>query len=175
MFIFRFIKRLFFTIIIFFLGFYLGTLSVSADSFSTYDGNLSATYISYFRDIDLGFFDDYVVWRDGDYSYKMVVSDSLELSGSGFQSGSAKLYEIYLSGNYNNTQHYRQYDINSFSLTNNNHFITYSSLGTYPKLERGLRYDKLQIFTFFIMCIFVLIGIIYKFINIKPFGSRKSN
>ena len=156
----------------FFLGFCIGRRSVKADSFVTYDGNLSSTYTTYFRDIDIGFFDNYVCWRNGDYSYMMFVSDSLELSGSGFTAGAGKLYEFYLTGNYNNTQHYRQSDINSFSLNNNSHFVIYSSLGTYPKLERGLRYDKLQTFTLFTACIFGLIGIIYSCVNIKPFGKR---
>lgn len=169
----KFIKRLIITILFFLFGFYLGSISVSADSFTAYDGNINSTYINYFRDVDLGFFDDYVVWRDDDYSYKMFVSNDLNVDGSAIVGGTGTVYEIYLSGNYNNTLRYRHYDINNFSLTNSNHYIIYSSIGTYPKLERGLRYDKITLFTIFTACLFVLIGIIYKCINIKPFGSRK--
>lgn len=169
------IKRIFFILLMFFLGLAIGRHSVHADSFFAYDGNLSSTYITYFRDIDIGFFDDYVCWRNGDYSFMMFVSDSLEISGSGFSSGAGKLYEFYLTGNYNNTQHYRQSDINNFTLNNNNHYVIYSSLGTYPKLERSLRYEKLEINLLFTACLFTLIGIIYKCINIKPFGTRKGN
>ena len=174
MFILRFFKKLIFIFIMFFLGFIVGSSSVRADSYTTYDGNIISTALSYFRDVDLPFFSNYVVWRDGDYSYKMFVSDTLSTSGSGFVADSGTIYNWYTSGTYNNTQHYIHSEINNFSLSNNNHYIVYSSLGTYARLERGLNYDKLQIFTLFTVCLFVLIGIIYKFINIKPFGSRKS-
>lgn len=164
------IKRIFWLVFGFLIGY---SLSVSADSFSTFDGNISSTALSYFRDVDIPFFSDYVVWRDGDYSYKMFVSDSLELSGSGFIADSGTLYNWYTLGNYNNTQHYIHSDISSFSLTNNNHFIVYSSLGTYAKLDKGGNYDKLQIFILFTAVIFGLIGIIFKCVNIMPFGSSR--
>lgn len=164
------IKRIFWLVI----GFLIGcSFSVHADSFTTYDGNISSSALSYFRDVDIPFFSDYVVWRDGDYSYKMFVSDSLELNGSGFISDSGTLYNWYTSGNYNNTQHYIHSDISSFSLSNNNHYIVYSSLGTYAKLDKGVNYDKLQLFTLFTSVFFVLIGIIFKHVSIMPFGSSK--
>lgn len=151
------------------------SVSVRADSFTTYDGNLSSTALSYFRDIDIPFFSNYVVFRDSDYSYKMFVSDSLETSGSGFVGGSGTIYNWYTSGNYYNTQHYSHYDINSFTLSNNDHFILYSNLGTYARLERGLEYDKAQLFIIFTACIFCLIGFIFKCINVMPFGNGSRN
>lgn len=162
--------------IVFFIGFYIGftAQSVKADSYSVYDGNLSSSYASFFANYDIGYWDDYVIWRDGDYSYKMYVSDNLTLNGSTFTASSGRLYNFYYSGNYNTTQHITSQLQDNFTLTNNNHYVIYSSLGNYPKIERGLRYEKITLFTLVLIGVSCLIGIIYKFINIQPFGDSIS-
>ena len=148
-------------------------ISVFADSFSVYDGNMSSNALSYFRDIEIPFFYDYVVWRDSDYSYKMFVSDSLEKSNNVYTADSGVLYNWYTSGNYNNVQHFSTSELNSFSLSNSSHLIVYSSIGNAARLERGLDYEKVLLFTLFTACIFVLIGILFKSVKVTPFGSSK--
>ena len=154
--------------------FFLCATSVSASTYNVYDGNFSSSNATFFANFDIGVFDDYVIWRDTDYSYKMFVSDSLSVSGTTFTADSGRLYNYYSSGQYNTYYHYVSSDETNFVLNNPNHYIIYSSIGTFPKVDRGLRYDKILLFTLITASVFALIGIIFKCVNVMPFGSKGS-
>lgn len=103
-----------------------------------YDGSISTSVLQYFRDVveklppDV----DYVFFRSGQYDYRLVYSDSLELSGTNFSAGNAS----YIS--YNN-----RYSAPVWAAGNEGHFsltagssLVYSSLGDYyPVLLQGVK------------------------------------
>ena len=52
-------------------------MKAQSTSVTPYEGNMSSTYITYFRDIvsGIGFNDNYVAYRSGQNEYKMVVGE----------------------------------------------------------------------------------------------------
>lgn len=137
------------------LAFGLGS---QASAYSVYDGNMSNTYVQYFRDIvsGLGFTEHYVCFRSGQYEYTMVTGD-LEYNGTSFTgSGDLIVYTFDYDGSYNSSYDYNVTTINNFSLTPNNRII-YSDLGQFPQLEtRGEKYEILSAF----LVIVALLGIV---------------
>lgn len=128
--------------------------TVQAATHSVYEnGNLSTTYITYFKDIisGIGFNDNYVAFRNGQYSYIMVVGDLDYNNGVISLNGQGKSYVFSTeSSNYNSQYKYNVTDISSFSV-NTGDAIIYSDIGDFPQLiERG---DKYAIFTAFLLCI----------------------
>ena len=59
--------------------------AIQASAASPYDGNISTTYLTIFRDVvaDLSPADDYVFYRSDEYEYTLVAGD-LEYNGSSF-------------------------------------------------------------------------------------------
>lgn len=143
--------------------------TVQAATHEVYEnGSLSSTYITYFKDIvsGIGFNDNYVAFRNGQYSYIMVVGD-LDYNNNVISLvGDGKSYTFTTnSTNYNSQYNYYVADINNFSVNCDNNII-YSDVGDFPQLiERG---DKYAIFTAFLLCIaFVCIVINRIFFNRK--------
>lgn len=108
----------------------------TASAYSIYtDGNISTTYVTYFRDISnkIPSGSDYVFFRAGQNEYVMVVGNLKLSSGKITSTGSVKVYSIYTSGNYNSTYNYSETTESSFSLSVGSSLI-YSNLGNYPNL-----------------------------------------
>lgn len=121
--------------------------SAQAVSFTAYDGTMSNTYVQYFKDIisGIGFNENYVAFRSGQYEYTMVTGDieynadsnSFSLSGDGTQ------YQFVSSSNYGNDYSYEVSTITDFTLNPSNE-IVYSDVGVFPQLvERGAKYEML--------------------------------
>lgn len=126
--------------------------TISAAAYSVYEGNLSSSQLQYFRDIlpSTNLLHNYVVFRNGQYEYIMIVGD-LELNNNTFTlNDSGKIYTINTSSGYNSVYTYNASMIDSFTLSTND-YIVYSDLGDFPQLEdRGQKYE---ILTTIILCI----------------------
>lgn len=126
-------------------------VTAQAATHTIYDGNMSSTYVTYFRDIvsGIGFTDNYIAFRSGQYEYTMVVG-KLEYDGVTFSlTGSGKEYTIVYNSQYSSTYQYRCTDISNFSVDVGNR-ILYSDVGNYPQLvERGAKYEM---FTAVLVC-----------------------
>lgn len=133
--------------------------TVTADSHTIYDGAMSSTYITYFRDIasNIGINDNYVCFRSGQYEYTMVVGDIDYFMGVFSMSDSGTSYTITNNSNYNSYYSYEVSTIDSFELTTGN-YLLYSDLGNYPQLiERGTHYEFQTLFIIIVigLCMFV--------------------
>lgn len=133
-------------------------MAARANAASVYDGNISTTYITIFRDIatNLGIGDDYVFFRSGQYEYQMY-SGKLTYSNGNFSGSNLTIYTIDTnSSNYNN---YYQYSVTTGSLTlSPGDALIYSNLGHYPDLiERGDSLEFASMFMLFVgMCCYLL-------------------
>jgi len=141
--------------------------SAQASTHSIYDnGNLSTTYITYFKDILSGssFNDNYIAFRSGQYSYSLIVGE-IEYNNNSFTSNNCKEYVFSQTGNYNSQYTYQVKELNNFSLDTSNQII-YSDLGDYPQLvERGSKYEFLSAVVLFVALFYVII--------VRIFDSRK--
>lgn len=126
-----------------------------AATYTVYEGNPSSTYITYFRDIlsGIGFNENYVAFRSGQYEYTMVVGD-LSYDGTSFNlDSSGTVYKFTTDNSYNSYYSYSVTDLSVFNL-NPDDKIVYSDLGQFPQLlERG---DKFEMLTAVLVCIALL-------------------
>ena len=139
--------------------------SVSAATYETYEGNISSTQLTYFRDILPGtsILDNYVVFRDGQYSYQMVVGELDYSNGVFTLNEPGRIYTINTNSSYNSYYTYSNTTIDSFTLNVDNS-IVYSDLGEFPQLEeRGQRYEILQTVLIVICCVCVIVRSIFFF------------
>lgn len=139
--------------------------SVSAATYNTYEGNISSTQLTYFRDILSGtsILDNYVCFRDGQYSYQMVVGKLTFNNGVFTLDEPGRIYTLDTNGSsYNNYYTYSNATLNDLTLNTSNR-IVYSDLGDYPQLEeRGQRYEILQTILIVICCVcFIVRNIFY--------------
>lgn len=125
-----------------------------ANAYSVYtEGNMSTTYITYFKDIVAGIKpgDKYIAYRSGQYSYTLAVGD-LSISDNNISSSGTTtlyVYETETSG-YNSIYTYNVSEVTDFSLSVSN-MIVYSNLGDFPLLEeRGVTYEYA---TLFVLCV----------------------
>lgn len=141
------------------LGFAHGS---RANAYSVYDGNMSSTYVTYFKDILSGvdFTDNYVAFRSSNYEYIMVVGELTFENNTFSLTGDGTIYTFNTDGNYNSNYTYDVDTISNFTLTPNNR-ILYSDLGSYPQLvSRG---DKYEMLTTVLLCTFMLSFVVYNF------------
>ena len=124
------------------------SLPTFAATHSIYDGTISSTYITYFKDTisGIGFNDDYVAFRSGQNEYILIVGELNYTNGLISSVGQVKQYRYYSEGtNYSSQSRYDVKELNSFSLQLDN-YIIYSNLGDYPQLvERGEQYEMLSV------------------------------
>lgn len=136
-----------------------------ASEYSVYDGTMSSTYTEYFRGIisGIGFNEDYVAFRAGQYEYILFVGD-LNYENGRF-TGRGRTYHIQTgTGTYNGNITYTTQDEEAFGLEADT-AIVYSSLGEYPELiTRGEKYEILQTYTLCAIGLFVLF--------VRIFGKR---
>lgn len=126
---------------------------VQAATYTTYDGNISTTYIDMFDGMSIPMGDDYVVFRGTQYQYYLFYGD-IELVGSSF-SGSGTLVTITQETNSGYGSYY------SINTTEDNNFllnasdkVVYSSLGSYPSM-----YDEDYYFQGIILLLLAIIVI----------------
>lgn len=135
--------------------------TAQAQTYNVYDeGTLSTTYTQYFKDIvsGIGFNQNYVAFRSGQYSYTMLVGDLEYDNGVITLYGSGKEYEYSTTGSgYNNQYKYYVNEIADSSVNVGNNII-YSDVGDFPQLvERGAKYEMLTAVLLVIMCLSVVI------------------
>lgn len=124
------------------------------------EGQISSTYVTYFRDIvsGIGFNDNYVAFRSGQYSYTMVVGD-LEYNDGLFslkENGKEYVFSANNTG-YNSQYNYNVNNITNFSVAVGDNII-YSDLGEFPQLvDRGA---KIETFTAVLLCTVIVSVII---------------
>ncbi len=136
-----------------------------AASYEVYDGNPSNTYIQYYKDIlgSVSITENYVVFRSGQYDYKMVVGDIVHNNGLFTSDKECKVYSFSQADTgYNGYYTYDVFSIDSFVLDSENK-IVYSDLGGYPELEeRGAKYEILTTILIVAICVgFVCRNIFY--------------
>lgn len=128
-----------------------------------YDGNISTSMVTYFRDIvsGTGFNDNYVLWREGQYVYSMAVGDISYSSGTFTLDGEAQLYTI-VTGT-TGAYHYQVEDLTDFTLSVNSQMV-YSNLGDFPQLvSRGENYETLTTLLLAIAMLCVVIRGIFRY------------
>lgn len=132
-----------------------GTVAQAA-SYNVYDGNPSNTYIQYYKDILAGLpiTENYVVFRAGQYDYKMVVGDIVQNNGLFTSENECKVYTFSQTDTgYNGYYTYDISTIDSFVLDSENK-IVYSDVGGYPELEeRGAKYEILTTILIVAICV----------------------
>jgi len=122
-------------------------VGASAATHEVYEnGNISSTYVTYFRDIVSGlpFADNYVAFRSGQYEYTMVTG-KLSFDNGVFALADVGTSYVFRtdSNTYNSQYRYYVQEIQNFSLNVDDEII-YSDLGQYPQLvERGAKYEML--------------------------------
>ena len=141
-------------------------VTAQATSYTAYDGTMSSTYVTYFKDIISGmsFKDNYVAFRSSQYDYVMVTGDieynesknTFTLNGDGDE------YIFTTSSGYNSDNSYSHNSITHFVLNAGNEMV-YSDLGNFPQLmDRGAKYEML---TTLLLSIFLLGSVIMRFFH----------
>ncbi len=131
------------------------SMATQAHAYTIYDGSISTTYLTYFRDILLKYdvSSDYVLFRSNQYTYTLVVGDLEYSAGTITSIGEVSVCNIYQDGNYNSTYNINTGTETSFTLEVGTKFI-YSNLHCYPTLtERG---DNIAFTTLFVICVMCL-------------------
>lgn len=134
-------------------------MAARANAATVYDGNISTTYITIFRDIatNLGIGDDYVFFRSGQYEYQMY-SGKLKYSNGSFTGSNLTIYTIDTNtGSYGNNSYNYTITTGSLTLSPGNALI-YSNLGQYPDLiERSVSFEFATLLLLFIgLCCYLL-------------------
>lgn len=137
---------------------------IAAATHSVYtEGNMSTTYLTYFKDIvsGIGFNENYVAFRSGQYEYTMCVG-KLVISGEVITlDGDGKLYTFTNSGNYNSIYNYNVTETNNFSVEVGDSII-YSDVGDFPQLvERGAQIETITLTLLGIVCVYYLVSRIF--------------
>ena len=107
-----------------------------------YDGTISTTYITIFRDIasKIPINADYVFFRSGQNEYMMAVGDFAESGNSIEATGEVTIYAISTNNNnYSNGYEYSVSTQSGYSLDPGSALI-YSNLGHYPDLIERIDY-----------------------------------
>lgn len=128
----------------------LDYLQIALAADSPYEGTISSTILDYFdRYLEkVSYFDDYVLYRSGQYQYTFYFGDFTCDSGviSGVADGGVRLTTAYSSGS-----GYVWTTLLDTSITiNTDTAIVYSNLGDFPALERSS--DLIDFATLFLFC-----------------------
>lgn len=136
-------------------------------AYSVYtEGNMSTTYITYFKDIVAGIKpnDKYIAYRSGQYSYTLAVGDLSIENDNVTSTGTTTLYVYETSSSgYNSIYTYNVSEVTDFSLSVAD-TIVYSNLGGFPLLEeRGVTYEYATLYITCIIGICLFIHSIFSF------------
>lgn len=116
---------------------------VFADSYSVYDGTPSSTYVNYLAACMENKSDNYVIWRSGQYEYRLAHGSDLRVADGVF-TGSVDLVTLSNSSSYNSTYQMYFSSDSSFTLRNSNDYIIFSNLGNYPDICGGVKSYEVQ-------------------------------
>lgn len=138
---------------------------VRASAYTIYDGNISSTYTTFFRDMlnHRGINDDYLCFRSGQYEYVLLIGD-LEYSDGTFTGEKAAEYKITTNNGYNNNSYnYEVTTVRSINLVPGTALL-YSNLGNYPELvDPDYYFTFAQLLLIWIVVIMWLIRSIFQF------------
>lgn len=140
--------------------------SAQATAYIPYEGSISSTYITYFKDIvsGIGFKDNYVALRTGQYEYVLFIGQFTFADGVYTLEGKGMAYTITNEGSYNSYQTYSVNEVTDVTVTPQDKII-YSDLGQYPQLiDRGSKYEMLNTF--------LLVGFMLIFFILRIFSRR---
>lgn len=136
------------------LGVCLSLSMVFADTYTVYSsGTPSNTYVSWLADCMKNRPEDYVIWRDGDYAYKLAYGDLSYVAGS--FSGSVDLVSISVGSGYQTAATMVFSSDSSFVLQNRSGYIVFSSLGGFPDIGGGVKSYEIQAILFAAALLFV--------------------
>lgn len=129
---------------------------------SPYSSVTPSTYVTICADImpKLGWRDNYVFWRSGQYSYRLAYGD-IKLSGSRFSGSVCTLVDFTYSNN--TTGYLMSTSTGSVSLDAGN-AIVYSNLGVYPVLSVPSDHMKLTSYFVVVACGVYLLHCLYSFL-----------
>lgn len=142
----------------------LAALPLAASAASIYDGNISTTYVTFFRDMaaKLPIGTDYVFFRSGQYEYSMVAGD-LSWDGSMFSGEDLTQYIMTTNTGYNSTYQFGTVSLDTFSLATGGALV-YSNLGSFPDLYERTEYiANTQLFMLAVLTVMVMIRPIFTF------------
>ena len=130
----------------------------SAASYTAYDGTISSTYTTLFRDIvgQVGVLDNYVFFRSGQYEYILVAGD-LTYEQDIFTAETATEYKIITNNQYTSQYIYSVTEITDFNFAPGTTLI-YSNLGSFPDLvDRGEFYSfATLVLALIALCMFLI-------------------
>lgn len=129
----------------------VGSPPVVYSSYAPYDSSISTSVVSYMEDLlpRLGMV-DYVLFRSGQYTYRLVYSRDMVCAGGNFSAGDAD-YVLYDTRNYT-LEHGKE---GAFTLRASN-YLVYSNVGDYPMLHSEAVYTWLLIFVAVVFFLFTL-------------------
>ena len=135
-------------------------LGIQATAAEPYEGTISTTYITIFRDIaaKISPFDDYVFYRSNQNDYTLVCGD-LRLDADRITAEAVTIYTINADNSYNSTYRYTVSNGGSFSLDVGENLV-YSNLGNYPDLIERNSYETTAILV--VLCVALAMFIIYR-------------
>lgn len=142
----------------------LAALPLAASAAEIYEGNISTTYVTFFRDMaaKLPMGTDYVFFRSGQYEYCMVAGD-LTWNGSMFSGEDLTQYIIVTNSGYNNTYQFGTASLDTFSLAPGGALV-YSNLGSFPDLyERSDYIAGTQLFMLAVLSVMLIIRPVFTF------------
>lgn len=129
---------------------------MSASAATIYDGNISSTYTSIFKDIvqkEMRFNESYVYFRSDQYEYSLVVGNLTYEDNKFSSDGEVRVYKIDTqSSSYNSAYEYTVSTEPAFSLTVDKQLI-YSNLGDFPDLIERTNYYEMATLILLIVCI----------------------
>lgn len=145
------------------------SLELYALTQEAYQGTISTTYITFFRDIVAGLpvLDDYVFLRTGDNEYTMYSGDLDYTNGTFYMTGEGKEYVIeQVSGSGYGNSYYR-YSVSTVDdvRVNVGSFLVYSNLGDFPQFEdRGVLYEYATFMAVFVIGLCALVRPLSNFV-----------
>lgn len=138
--------------------------TAQAQTYTPYEGNISTSNLTYFEDIisKVSILKDYVLIRNGQYDYSLIVGDLTYSNNKFTANGSCDVYKLTTGGNYNSYYTYSK-TTDTSAVINTNSILVYSNLGDYPELEnRGDKFEILQTILLGTVCIAIVISRIFR-------------
>lgn len=140
-----------------------------------YDGNISSTYLTIFRDIvaDLPVNQSYVFFRSGRYDYTLFAGD-LKCTDTSFygMSTDTQVTKYNISTNTNTGSYAYSVDTETNFSLNATNYLVYSNLGNYPRLEeRSVDYAFCSLIVISVVALCMLMRPLFAFV-LRFRGSR---
>ena len=140
-------------------------VEVQAANYSSYEGNISSTYLDMLSRYNVPVTDDYVVFRGSQYDYYLIYGD-LVLTDNVFSgSGTVVCISQVHDNSYSNYYSIETFEDNNIYLYCSDRLV-YSSLGLYPSMYDSHYYILFTIcFVLVILLIISLVRPLFNFVN----------